>query len=168
MIVIVDENDNVIGSKGRNELATGDIYRVTGLWITNSRGQVLMAQRAFTKKKDPGVWGPAVAGTVEDGESYDDNMLKEVAEEIGLSLSIDQLRRGPRMCMPREGNRFWNQWYYYKTDASISEFTIQEAEVAALRWFESDELIRAIAETPEQFTRNAPNWIDAVMSGANS
>ena len=31
--------------------------------------------RSFTKSHDPGKWGPAVAGTVEEGETY--NFLKE-------------------------------------------------------------------------------------------
>ncbi|MFA6422790.1 MAG: NUDIX domain-containing protein, partial [Candidatus Buchananbacteria bacterium] len=83
-IIIVNENDEAIGHKERNELDFSDIYRVSGLWITNLKGEILLAQRAFTKNHDPGKWGPAAAGTVEEGEDYETNILKEAEEELGL------------------------------------------------------------------------------------
>lgn len=62
-IIIVNENDEIIGHKARGTLEQLDIYRVSALWIKNSQGDILLAQRKFTKKHDPGKWGPAVAGT---------------------------------------------------------------------------------------------------------
>lgn len=46
----------------------------------------MLAQRSFKKDTNPGKWGPAVAGTVEHGESYIENVTKETAEEIGVKL----------------------------------------------------------------------------------
>jgi len=84
-IIIVDENDNPIGLKERGTLDYDkDIYRVSALWITNSKGQILIARRALTKKQNPGKWGPGVAGTIDEGETYDSNIIKEAKEELGL------------------------------------------------------------------------------------
>ena len=70
---------------------------MSSLWVMNSKGEVLLAQRVFDKKHDPGKWGPAVAGTVEKGEDYDSNMLKEAGEEVGLKdfefKKLQKLRR---------------------------------------------------------------------------
>ena len=47
-IQIVDENDQVISHKVRSEVDyQNDIYRVAALWVTNSQGQVLIAQRPW-------------------------------------------------------------------------------------------------------------------------
>ena len=81
---IVDENDNIIAQKERANIKPEDIYRVAALWVTNSKGDILLAQRALSKKHDPGKWGPAVAGTVEERETYRANIIKETSEEIGL------------------------------------------------------------------------------------
>jgi isopentenyldiphosphate isomerase len=62
--IIVDENEKVIGAKERDQILPTDIQQITGLWLTNSKGEVLLAQRQITKKNDPGKWGPAAAGTV--------------------------------------------------------------------------------------------------------
>ena len=53
-IIIVDEEDNIIGAKERGTLNTKDIYRVSSLRIINSLGEILLAQRSFDKKNDPG------------------------------------------------------------------------------------------------------------------
>ena len=53
-IIIVDENDNIIGYKERGTIEQSDIDRVSALWITNSKGEFLLARRAYTKKNNPG------------------------------------------------------------------------------------------------------------------
>ncbi|HWZ66027.1 MAG TPA: hypothetical protein VNX65_04555 [Patescibacteria group bacterium] len=40
-IIIVNENDQVIGHKERGTLVKEDIYRVAALWVTNSQGKIL-------------------------------------------------------------------------------------------------------------------------------
>ena len=60
---IVDETDNIIGYKLRNEIDfKKDYYRIGCLWLKNPKGEVLLAQRLLTKDKEPGKWGPSVAG----------------------------------------------------------------------------------------------------------
>src|SRR3989338_789730 len=76
-VVIVDKNDKIIGHKHRGTLNKEDIYRVSALWITNSQKEILLARRHHTKTHDPRKWGPAVAGTVDEGESYVDNIINE-------------------------------------------------------------------------------------------
>jgi len=38
-IIIVSDQDEIIGHKERGTLVTEDIYRVAGLWVTNSSEQ---------------------------------------------------------------------------------------------------------------------------------
>ncbi|HSX30312.1 MAG TPA: NUDIX domain-containing protein [Candidatus Saccharimonadales bacterium] len=137
-IIIVDEQDEIIGHKERGTLDASDIYRVAALWITNSDGSILLAQRKFTKKHDPGKWGPAVAGTVDEGETYDSNIAKEAAEEIGLT-DLAGLMTGPKI---RFNNtyQYFCQWYRLCIDWPIQAFTIQESEVEQIKWFTPTEL----------------------------
>ena len=106
---IVDEQDNLIGAKPRNEIDfKNGYYRISGLWLTSSNGQILIAQRLLTKDKDPGKWGPAAAGTLEVGETYESNAYKEAEEEIGLTgVTFTQ---GPKMKFTTPRHSFC-QWY---------------------------------------------------------
>src|SRR5579883_3197132 len=92
-LAIVDEHDKLISTKAREAIQPSDIYRVAALWLTNPAGDVLLAQRKWTKKHDPGKWGPAVAGTVNSSETYGTNIYKEAQEEIGLAGA--PFARGP-------------------------------------------------------------------------
>ena len=53
VIIIVDKDDNVIAYKKRGDLdSKKDIYRVTGLWLTNSKKEILFVQRSFNDAMD--------------------------------------------------------------------------------------------------------------------
>ena len=83
-IPIVNEQDEIIEYKERNDALRGDIRRIVSLSVFNEKREVLIAKRQANKILDPNKWGPSVAGTVDEGEDYDSTVVKEAEEEIGL------------------------------------------------------------------------------------
>jgi isopentenyl-diphosphate delta-isomerase len=154
-IVIVNENDEIIGSKERDAIVKGDIYRVSALWITNSAGQILLAQRAYNKKHNPGKWGPAVAGTVEVGEDYDDNIIKEAEEELGLKninpKKVTKVRR-------RGEHDYFCQIYSAVVDKNLDEFKIQKSEVENIKWMSREELAASMENDPENYLESLKKY----------
>jgi isopentenyl-diphosphate Delta-isomerase len=146
--IIVNEQDEIIGHKLRGTLQPNDIYRVSALWLRNSRGDILLAQRSFTKRHDPGKWGPAVAGTVEKGEAYLENIIKETAEEIGVTKL--EFIEGPKQRMRGQHNYF-TQWYRATLDQPAEAFIIQKNEVERVWWFSRAELKRELRDHPENY-----------------
>lgn len=150
-IIIVDENDNIINYKERNVLEKEDIYRVSALWITNSKGEILLARRSLIKSHNPGKWGPAVAGTVDEGESYENNIIKEAEEEIGLKNIKPKI--GPKIRITGEHNYF-GQWYLFEIDKSADEFIIDHSEVEQIKWFLKEDLLKETQDYPDKFLKN--------------
>lgn len=153
-VIIVDENDEVIGHKTRSELDTTDldkIYRVTALWLTNSKGEILLAQRALDKVHGPGLWGPAASGTLEEGDTYDSNAAEEAEEELGLKDM--QLTKGPKRYSQGKGRgyRYFTQWYTAVLDKPAADFNIQKEEVEQVRWFTREEIARELRDHPENY-----------------
>lgn len=146
-IPIVNEQDEIIGYKDSKNRNTVDITRITSLWLWNEKGEVLLAQRAFSLRTQPGLWGPAVAGTVEEGETYESNIIKEAEEEIGvknLKLNIGpKLRRTTR-------HAYFVQWFTATIESGYP-LVKQDSEVESIKWFSKEELFKAIKETPEIF-----------------
>ena len=155
-IAIVDEDDNIIGYKERGTLDPEDIYRVSALWLTNSKGEILIAQRSFNKDHNPGQWGTSVAGTVDEGESYEENIIKEAEEEIGLKGV--EFKEGPHGLNRGEHNYFY-QWYLATVDMDIEDFEIDKEEVEAIRWISKEQLLKEIKESPEDFLITMDEWI---------
>src|SRR3989344_9699146 len=83
-IPIVNEQDEIVEYRDRDDATRQYIRRIVSLCVFNENGEVLIAKRQTTKILDPNKWGPSVAGTVDEGENYDSAVIKEAEEEIGL------------------------------------------------------------------------------------
>ncbi len=152
-IVVVNDQDEIIGHIERGTLKREDIYRVSALWITNSSGDILLAQRHHTKKNHPSKWGPAVAGTIDKGETYDENIVKEAEEEIGLKKI--QPEKKQKIRVTGERNHF-TQYYKLTIDKPADDFVTQEDEVEQVKWFTRKELERELRENPDDYLRGIP------------
>lgn len=157
-VSIVNEHDEVIGAKTRDELTSQDIIRVSVLWVENGRGQVLLQQRALTKKLGPGLWGPAVAGTVESDETPLSNVIKETKEEIGIS-GVKPIEVGKRLFW-EPGHTFGRMFTFYKLmlDKPISAFTIQEEEVAQIKWTDKEAIRTDIHQNRHKYVPSVALW----------
>jgi len=154
--VIVNERDEIIGYKSLSEIGSDDIYRVSALWIENSKGDILLALRGFMKHNNPWKWWAAVAGTIDEGETYEQNIYKEAQEEIGLTWEVFEEHE----CVRVTGK--WNyfcQWYTLVLDRDVSKFVKEEGQVEMIRWFHREELQNLIDISPEIFTENFVEYI---------
>lgn len=146
-IIIVDNEDSFIGHKKRGTLNTDDIYRVSALWIKNSKGEILLAQRSFNKNHHPGIWMLAVAGTVDEGETYEANIIKEAEEELGLkNLSIKK-----ELETKNNGKyKHFTQWFPAIVDKEIFKLKMRIEEVEKIKLLSKEELLR-LEEKPDKF-----------------
>jgi len=156
-VIIVDRYDKQISVKKRNLIRFDDIYRVSALWINDKMGNVLLARRASTKKNDPGKWGPAVAGTIEEGETYKTNIIKEAGEELGL-FNISPIL-GPKIFNKGKHLHF-TQWFFLTGNYYISDLIIDSEEVAEVKWFIKEELLDLLKKQPTIFLDGASSWIN--------
>ncbi|MEZ4599326.1 MAG: NUDIX domain-containing protein [Syntrophotaleaceae bacterium] len=86
---IVDEQDRIIGQAHRS-LCHGNpdlIHRVAHVLVLNSRGEVLLQKRSMTKDVQPGRWDTSVGGHLNPGESYRCGAIREMREELGISVA---------------------------------------------------------------------------------
>lgn len=162
-IIVVNEKDEIIGHKEWADQDLNDITRVTGLWIYNSKGEVLITQRVFSKRYDPGKWQPAAAGTVEEGESYLSNIIKEAEEEIGIKLKEDQLVPGSHE-FRNTSHKYFRQSYSVKLDLAIEAFKIQKDEVENIQWISIEELDKWVAKRPEDFLISFPGSFEKIKT----
>jgi len=157
-IIVVDEEDNLIDNKPREIVDKEKLrYRVAALWLKNSKGESLLARRAYTKNHYPGRWGPAAAGTVDEGESYEQNMVKEVKEELGLKNI--KLKKGPHIKISGQYNHF-TQWFECILDKFVKEFKIPKDEVVEVKWFSEKELKKELENNPKEFVKNMKRYVE--------
>lgn len=86
---IVNENDEVVGSMPRSEAYDKKMFasmRASWLMIKNSEGKLWIPRRNFNKKVLPGALDGSVVGHVSAGESYEQALIREAWEEVGIDL----------------------------------------------------------------------------------
>lgn len=155
-VVIVNTQDEPIGLKKYPDLRYEDIYRVSVLWLSDKKtGNFLMTQRKWTKHNDPGKWMAAASGTIEEGETYDENIVHEIEEEIGLANL--KLIRGPKEFIDDGKHKFFTQWYLAEVDKDRVTVVIQEDEVEAYRWVSKNQLADEVDTSPDKFVPSLKN-----------
>jgi isopentenyl-diphosphate Delta-isomerase len=94
-IIEVDEKDNIIGLRFRDQFYTGKyIHRSSHLILLNSKNEILLQQRAKTKEWYPNLYAFSVSGTVAN-ETYEDCIRREMKEEIGIETEVKSLIKFP-------------------------------------------------------------------------
>jgi len=82
---IVDENNKVIGKADWDETRQNNLlHRGSAILIFNSKKELFIHKRSKQMRKYPNLFSTVVGGGVSSGESYDDNAIRELEEEVGI------------------------------------------------------------------------------------
>jgi isopentenyl-diphosphate delta-isomerase len=88
MIVMVDDDNNPIGTAQRRSAHDDDtkLHRAFSAFIFNKKGELLLQQRALSKKTWPGVWSNSCCGHVMLHESTEAAVRRRLKYELGLNV----------------------------------------------------------------------------------
>lgn len=155
-VIVVDKQNNVMGSKWRDELTDDDCWRMVSIWVENSKEQVLLQQRSLDKKLSPGAWTVAAEGTVGVGEDLLSAAKRELEEEVGIS----NVKLAPIKLTLVRMEFGWRQMQTYRTvcDLPSEELKIQTDEVAQIEWIDKQQFIdEVLGKRP--YSRKYPSSI---------
>ncbi|MCU1410959.1 MAG: hypothetical protein JWR04_1666 [Rhodoglobus sp.] len=149
-----------------------DPIHVAVLWFVAEDGSLLIAQRAFDKKQDPGVWGPSVTGKREPGETINETLAREVSEELGITadayspahlfdLSFDH---------PDGRGRLFSIYAASFAKSQSGLVRLADGEVESFGWSSLETLERWVAAQPETLVPSAakiwPATFQSLRTGA--
>lgn len=144
LLDIYDKNGNKTGKtirRGSKDqlIEAGEYHLVVHIFIRNSNGLFLVQKRSEKKLYFPGIWD-ITAGAVEAGEDGMTAVMREVEEEIGIKLKVEECKHIVRF--PRR-NWLIDAWDVVK-DIDLSSCVLQEDEVDDVKYVTKDELIQLI------------------------
>ena len=86
-VVLVDENNNVLGQHPKDDVHSKNtpLHRGFSLFLFNQKHQLLLTQRAYAKKTFPGVWTNSVCGHPALNETPVESAVRRLNEELGIS-----------------------------------------------------------------------------------
>ena len=143
---VVDRTDTVIGQASREEVhREGLLHRSAHLLVFDGSGRVLLQKRSMSKDRFPGRWDSSVSGHVDSGEGYDQCIVREAMEEIGIRLeATPESLFKIDACEETDQEFTW----VYRT-YSGGPFTPDEEEVSEIGWFTGDEVNDLVRTDPD-------------------
>ena len=160
-VVVVDENDNEIGSAMLDRVhQKGQYHRIVSIFIEDEDGNMLLQLRGPDVKVFPNCWDQAAGGHVDSGHSYEQTARMEAEEELGLR-DLEFKILGTHRTNTQEGSRIINQFEqaYLARIPRNTNLKPQANEISALQWFKPSELKAKITESPGKFT---PGLLDCL------
>ncbi len=85
---------------------------------------------------------------MEIDETYEQNLIKEVEEEIGIRNITIKLSHKTK---PESWFQYFIQYFTSVLDIPIEGFELQESEVENIRWVSPNDLQEAVNNNPEHF-----------------
>lgn len=127
----------------RGEKIPEGFYRmVVHVCIFNSKGEMLIQQRQVNKSGWSNLWDMSVGGHSLAGENSSQAAMREVSEEIGLSLPLEQQR--PALTIDFDTG--FDDIYTVILDVDTDSLTLQQEEVQAVKWASLEEICGMIDE----------------------
>lgn len=124
------------------EIPEGLYHLVVHVWIRNSKGEYLLSRRAADRPTYPFFW-ETLGGSVLQGETSIEGAVREVKEEVGITLSPESGQLAfTKIRDTVNGEKFrdiLDVWvFYYDGEADLTAATTKE--VAECKWLRSDQI----------------------------
>jgi pyrimidine 5'-nucleotidase len=119
---------------------------------------VLVQRRSSQKDYCPGKLDPTPGGVVGHEETYLENAVREIAEEMGIDCSVEskhQLIRLFTFSYEDEQVRVWGEFFELTYHGALKDLCVQEDEVDAVLRMSLDELYHRVDRQPDDFMPDA-------------
>lgn len=154
-VVIVNENDEVIGSAPRSVMRKENLlHRSSPIFVFNSENGILVHQRSHSKDLYPGYFDFLARGVIDDGETAEQNARREANEEVGITQETPLKFLFKTRCTTKQNNAFL---YVFECiyDGQIKP---QEEEVIQGKFVSMKELQKLMSK--EKFVPDSRNILE--------
>src|SRR5688572_28822366 len=91
-VILVDEKDSPVGIAGKMEAhQKGLLHRAFSIFIFNSKGEMLLQQRAINKYHSGGSWTNACCSHPAPGEEMTETIQRRLQEEVGFKTPVKKI-----------------------------------------------------------------------------
>ena len=171
---ILNEDGSKTGAIKERKVAhrEGALHGTVHIWIVRENEKsgydVLLQKRSNHKDSHPGCYDISSAGHISAGDEIMESALRELWEELGLSVQPEHLESFGTTHVKFEktfyGKRFRDNEissdFVYRQPVDIDKLNLQESEVSEVRWMDYEECRQKVAQgsmpnciNPEEFEK---------------
>lgn len=147
LVDLVDDNGNSIGQDTVDgaHRAPGRLHRAFSVMLFNDDGRILLQQRATTKRRFAGLWGPSCCGHLAPGVDLHTAAHSRIKEELGLTVdSLEVIGHCTYVMQDHDGQTVEHEYDHVLVGRTDVIPRPDSDEIAALRWMTTAELAREL------------------------
>lgn len=152
LVILVDQNDHPTGVMEKIQAhIEAKLHRAFSIFIFNSKGELMLQQRALTKYHSPGLWSNTCCSHPRPGEDTLDAAHRRLKEEMGFDCHFSEafsfIYKAP----------FSNELTEHEYDhvfIGISDMkpVLNKEEAASYRMVKIEDIRNEMNEDPEKFS----------------
>jgi len=151
-IILVDENDKEIGLGEKLKVhQEGKLHRCFSLFVFNSKGELMLQQRARSKYHSGGLWTNTCCSHPRKGERTEEAVHRRLREEMGFDCNVKEIFSFIYKAKLDHGlwEHEFDHVYVGKFD---SKPRINSEEADDWKWIALSDLEKDIAKNPKNYT----------------
>ncbi|MGM9986194.1 MAG: NUDIX domain-containing protein [Bacillaceae bacterium] len=155
---VMDKDRNLLGKtieRGQS-LEKGEYHLVVFAWIRNKEGNYIITKRA-ANKPHPLLW-ETTGGSALAGESSEEAVLREVKEEVGITLQIENGKKLMSDYYETACSYIVDIWLF-EQDVDINDVSLQVEEVCDVTIATKEDIVHLIHTN--QFV--ASRWLNECL-----
>lgn len=152
-LILVDAADRESGflDKASAHDGSGVLHRAFSLFVFTPQGELLLQQRAASKRLWPQVWSNTCCSHPRRGETMDEAIHRRLHEELGLTCALQFLFKFQYQASFKDlGSEHELCWVY--AGQTAEQPVVNRHEVAALRYVTPTTLDQELIEQSAAFT----------------
>jgi len=158
-VILVNGQDEPIGLMEKVEAhQKGLLHRAFSVFVFNTKGELLLQQRALSKYHSPGLWTNTCCSHPRTGEENAAAAHRRIQEEMGFDCELEY--KGFLIYKVQfENGLFEHELDHVFTGVFEGIPQINSDEVASFRWTSIQNLKQEIELEPDRFT----HWLQLIL-----
>ncbi|MGV0921356.1 isopentenyl-diphosphate Delta-isomerase [Empedobacter falsenii] len=151
-VVLVDQDDQKLGLMEKQQAhVAGLLHRAFSVFVFNSKGELMIQQRAASKYHSPTLWTNTCCSHPRDNETYEQAAHRRLEEEMGFDCELEY-KFNFIYKAHLENDLIEHELDYVFIGTFDNEPKLNPDEVMAYRWVELDDLKKDMEKNPQNYT----------------
>ena len=151
-VVLVDQDDQKLGLMEKQQAhVAGLLHRAFSVFVFNSKGELMIQQRAASKYHSPTLWTNTCCSHPRDNETYKQAAHRRLEEEMGFDCELEY-KFNFIYKAHLENDLIEHELDHVFIGTFDEEPKLNPDEVMAYRWVELDDLKKDMEKNPQNYT----------------
>lgn len=151
-VILVNEKDEVLGSMEKLEAhEKGLLHRAFSIFVFNSKGELLIHQRAFGKYHSEGLWTNTCCSHPAPGETIIEAAHRRLQEEMGFTCEMHQAFHFVYKA-ELDNNLIEHELDHVVIGSCDSNPVMNPEEAIDFKWVDLGDLLIDVSKNPSNYT----------------